>query len=247
MSTEMHVLKNWYNGHRLVRYLSIIEPIPAKAMRIRTSDGLPPVQTEYTNYDRYEKVDGYDDVYDVISDYHSWDYFLTWCSNLQEVLGSNPTGITSCYSPFNGSSLVTVTGFDIGTIAAQRLFAGCPNLTSVALFDTSSITNGASMFDTCSSLISVPLFDFSNVTNTQNMFRDCAALSYIPAFVLSSVDNCRDMFNGCRNVQSGALAVYNQLVATVTASFKYAGTFKNCGADTVTGAAELAQIPSDWK
>ena len=246
MSAEMHVLKNWYNGHRLVRYVSIIEPIPAKAIRIRTSDGQPPVKTQYTKYDRYVKVDGYDDVYDVFTDSTSWDNILVLCSNLQEVLGSNPTGITSCYAPFGASSLVTVSGFDIGTVAAQRLFEQCSNLTSVALFDTSSITDGASMFDTCSSLISVPLFDFSNVTNTQNMFRDCAALSYIPAFVLPSVDNCRDMFNGCRNVQSGALAVYNQLVETVTTSFMYAGTFKNCGVDTVTGSAELAQIPPEW-
>lgn len=246
MSTEMHVLKNWYNGHRLVRYVSIIEPIPAKAIRIRTSDGQSPVKATYTRYDRYEKVDGYDDVYDVFTDYSSWDYILAGCSNLQEVLGSNPTGITSCYAPFGNSSLVTVTSFDIGTVAAQRIFDQCSNLISVALFDTSSITDGASMFDTCTSLISVPLFDFSNVTNTQNMFRDCAALSYIPAFVLSSVSNCRDMFNGCRNVQSGALAVYNQLVETVTTPFMYAGTFKNCGIDTVTGAAELAQIPQDW-
>lgn len=39
--------------------------------------------------------------------------------------------------------------------------------------------------------------------------------------------------------------VDDELQATPPSS--HASTFNKCGRDTVSGAAELAQIPSDWK
>jgi hypothetical protein len=55
------------------------------------------------------------------------------------------------------------------------------------------------------------------------------------------------MFYGCTAVESGALALYNQMAGQATPPGNHARCFYNCGANTTTGAAELAQIPSDWK
>lgn len=59
----------------------------------------------------------------------------------------------------------------------------------------------------------------------------------------TTVDWC---FAGCSNVESGALALYNQMSTQTTPPQYHQYCFTNCGRDTVTGAAELAQIPSSW-
>jgi surface protein len=79
------------------------------------------------------------------------------------------------------------------------------------------------------------------------MFQYCTSLTSIPLFNTSSVTNMSSMFDGCTNVQSGALALYQQASTQTTPPSTHDQTFQNCGSSTTTGAAELAQIPSDWK
>lgn len=200
MSIEIKYLKNHFNGHRLFRYVTIIPPIPAGAIRVRTTDGLPPNKTPYTTYTSAVKVDGYDDVYDVIeelsNDVYSWDYILAQCSNLYEVLGSNPTNVISSQLPFNFSSLEVVSGFTIGSVQVYGLFTNCADLTSVALFDTSNVTSVNSWFNGCTSLNGGALAFYNQLstqtnppTNHTDTFTDCgidtviglAELQQIPA------------------------------------------------------------------
>jgi len=54
-------------------------------------------------------------------------------------------------------------------------------------------------------------------------------------------------FYGCVNVESGALALYQQASTQTNPPTNNYQTFTNCGSNTVTGVAELAQIPSSWK
>jgi hypothetical protein len=56
-----------------------------------------------------------------------------------------------------------------------------------------------------------------------------------------------DMFALCRNVEGGALALYTQASSQAVPPELYGGAFYQCGTNTASGAAELAQIPSDWK
>jgi hypothetical protein len=79
------------------------------------------------------------------------------------------------------------------------------------------------MFYQCSSLSAVPLYDTTNAYNTTNMFRSAV------------------------NVKTGSLALYQQASTQTTPPTYHVGTFYNCGINTTQGAAELAQIPSDWK
>jgi hypothetical protein len=55
------------------------------------------------------------------------------------------------------------------------------------------------------------------------------------------------MFYETPKVQSGALALYQQASTQTNPPTNHNETFTRCGTNTTTGAAELAQIPSDWK
>ena len=141
------------------------------------------------------------------------------------------------YVPAYNTSSVT----DMG-----GMFWQCRNLTSVPMMDTSNVTDMNTMFDSCTALTTVPLFDTSSVTDMGRMFYDCKALTTIPLFDTSSVTNMDMAFCYCKNVTSGALALYQQASAQSTPP-SHAHTFYLCGSNTPSGAAELAQIPEDWK
>lgn len=124
----------------------------------------------------------------------------------------------------NGKHISEVLGANTTNVMSMRyLLASNNSLTTVPLFDTSNVTDMYSMFDNCGQLTSIPLYDTTKVTN----------MTY--------------MFYGCTKVQSGALALYQQASSQTTPPTAHQSTFRNCGKDTDTGAAELAQIPDDWK
>ena len=84
-----------------------------------------------------------------------------------------------------------------------------PNLENVASidlshFNTSSVTNMASMFSGCHSLKSIDLYDIvtSSVTDMNKMFNDCKALETLDlsSFDTSLVTNMDSMFNGCESL-----------------------------------------------
>ena len=120
------------------------------------------------------------------------------------------------------------------------------NVVEILGANTSNVTNMGSMFAECYSLTSVALFDTSNVTDAESMFSNCSALTSIPLFDTSNISNMSYMFNGCTRVTSGALALYQQASTQTTPPAYHNATFRNCGSNTTTGAAELAQIPSSW-
>lgn len=102
------------------------------------------------------------------------------------------------------------------------------------------------MFRNCSNITSVPLFDTSKVTNMMDTFGGCSNLTSVPLFNTASVTTMSYMLNSCYNVESGALALYQQASTQSTPPRTYNCAFQDCGRDTTTGAAELAQIPSSW-
>lgn len=186
-------------------------------------------------------------MYDVYKSGTDFYCLLNSIPNLIEILGANTKDVT-----------------DMGVMVA-----GCSALSSVPLFDTSNVTNMAGMFQSCTSLTSVPLYDTSNVTAMTNTFReciftsvplfntssvtemsytfyDCTSLTSIPLFDTSNIGYMYSTFGNCVNVETGALALYQQVTAQQTVP-SHLRTFYNCGSNTVQGAAELAQIPNGWK
>lgn len=203
--------------------------LPPNTVRVRTSDGLVPYKDSNSDYPAtYETatlVEGTTDVYDVYKSGTNFHMFLYSSSNVIEVLGANTRGVTNMVN----------------------MFVECSSLTTVALFDTSSVEDMMQMFTWCSSLTSAPLFDTSRVTNMLGMFEECSSLTSVPLFNTSSVIYMSSMFKNCTKVQSGALALYRQAATQANPPPTHTKTFRNCGANTTTGAAELAQIPDDWK
>ena len=223
--------------------------LPPNTVRVRTNDGAAPNKNSNTSYETATLVEGTTDVYDVYKSGTDFKFLFFNSNNVEEVLGANTTGITNMYAMFNYcTSLTNVALFDTSSVTdMQIMFVNCYSLTSVPLFDTSSVTNMYSMFDKCSALEMVPLFNTSSVTTMEYMFSNCSALKMVPLFNTSSVVFMNGMFENCNNVQSGALALYQQASTQANPPSKHTGTFRNCGSNTTTGAAELAQIPEDWK
>ena len=246
--------------------------LPPNTVRVRTNDGAIP-NKEYATYETATLVSGTSDVYDVYKSGTDFYNLLFGSTNVVEVLGANTTGITNmgdmfydCTSLttvplFNTSSVTNMDGmfywctsltsvplFDTSSVTSMSsMFQHCISLTSVPLFNTSSVTDMKVMFQRCTSLTSVPLFDTSSVTYMSFMFSNCSALKTVPLFNTSSVVVMNGTFANCTKVQSGALALYRQASTQANPPSSHSQTFYKCGSDTATGAAELAQIPEDWK
>lgn len=202
--------------------------LPPGTIRVRTNDGQPPSSGKY---DSATLVPGTTDVYDVYKSGNDFNRLLIRSKNVVEILGGNTSNVTNMY----------------------WMFINCTSLSSVHLFDTSNVTSMECMFQYDYSLQSVPLFDTSNVTDMGRICEECYALTSVPQFDISNVTDMQRSFAGCRNVQSGALNLYRvassqpNLTASSASSTAHLATFRNCGINTETGSAELAQIPSDWK
>lgn len=196
---------------------------------------------------------------------------------LVEVLGCNCPNVTDLHRAFHGcSSLKSVKNMRFQNLTQTIwMFTWCSSLKYVETFDTSKVTNMTGMFADCGienapmldtssctnmkymfsetesyanpTLETVPLYDTSKVSNFNGMFQDCVKLKYIPLFDTSSATDVNVMFYDCHNVESGSLALYNQMANQTTVPTDHYRTFYRCGESTSTGAAELAQISDDWK
>ena len=172
-----------------------------------------------------------------------------YCEHLTTVPLFDTSNVTTMSGMFfRCTRLTTVPLFNTSKVTAMNdMFRNCSSLTTVPLFNTSNVTNMADMFNSCSTLQSVPLFDTSNVTTMSGMFFRCTSLTSIPLFNTSKVTDMNNTFGQTLNVEGGALALYQQASTQTNPPSSHSQTFYNCGSNTQTGAAELAQIPNDWK
>lgn len=193
----------------------------AYTIRLRYKDGVTP--TFYAG--TATQVSSSPNIWDFTYENWNWADILYNHTDLLEVIDGNTSGVT----------------------VMSGMFYGCSSLTTVPLFNTSNVTDISQMFTYCTSLTSVPLFNTSSVTDMHLMFYNCTSLTSIPLFDTSNVTDMKYMFYDCINVESGALALYQQASSLGLSQYEHLETFANCGSNTQTGAAELAQIPYDWK
>lgn len=161
---------------------------------------------------------------------------------------SNVALTGAAYAMFSGcAALTAIPVFDAsGLTSIQYAFRKCFQITSVPQMNTSNVTDFGGTFQGCAALTSVPLLDTSSATTLSGMFNGCTSLQTVPLFNTASVTDMYRTFYECYNVESGALALYQQASTQATPPSNHNGTFTKCGRDTTTGAAELAQIPTDW-
>lgn len=135
---------------------------------------------------------------------------------------------------------------DLSAIASMRqLFFNCPSVVSIPNLNTSSVTNFSYAFYK-TSLKEIPAIDTSNATDLSNFIREILTIKRIPLFDTGKATTVQNMCYGNFNVEEGALALYEQMSTQDTPPSSTTNCFTNCGRDTATGAAELAQIPASW-
>lgn len=188
---------------------------------------------------------------------------------LLEVMAANVSNITNmtrtfinCYSLYKvcnlNTSKVTITDY---------MFSGCENLIEIGSINLSRVTSANNMFAGCENLTEIGSINLSQIESMYGMFSGCSKLSVIPNITLpayTSANNgritaCQQMFDHCYNISSGTLDFYNRLthvyyisgqmrcLVNLREPFAHMYCFRDCGRDTTTGAAELAQIPDGWK
>lgn len=218
--------------------------LPPYTIRLKFTEGVTPTFSKGTA----TQVSTSPNVWDLTYANTDWNNLLSYQSDLIEVLAGNTTGVQNFISCFyECGNLTSVCMLDTTScIDLTSMFYNCSMLTSVQLFDTSNVTLMVSMFRGCSSLTTVPLYSTASVTDTSNMFSACSSLTHVPLFDTSSVTSMNYMFRNCTKVQSGALSLYQQASTQANPPTYHRSTFTNCGSETVTGAAELAQIPTSW-
>lgn len=219
--------------------------LPPYTLRLRFKDGVTPTFSKGTGV----LVSPMLNIWDLTYENSNWEDLLESQSDLLEVIGGGDTSnvVDMRYMFYNCTSLTSVQLFNTSNVTNMKyMFRNCGSITSVSLFDTSNVEDMQNMFEGCTQLTSVPLFDTSNVTRMDYMFWKCGSLTSVPLFDTSNVIDMTNMCRDCTNVQSGALALYQQ-ASTQTNPPHHGATFRNCGSNTQTGSAELAQIPVGWK
>ena len=78
------------------------------------------------------------------------------------------------------------------------------------------------------------------------MFMNCTGLTSISPMQCTHAINVGGMFSGCTGVEGGALAQYNWFNTYGVNINNHSGTFSSAGSGTVSGLAELDQIPVGW-
>lgn len=88
------------------------------------------------------------------------------------------------------------------------LFAGCPKLRTVPLFDTSRIRKMDRMFRDCPALTQIPAFSTASVRSMDAMFAGCSLLESVPEFQVDEDVSVRGIVANC-----GKLVLANSLPA----------------------------------
>ena len=161
------------------------------------------------------------------------------------------SGVTNMRETFWGSYITETCWFDTSNVTDMNsMFRGCSTLENIpSYFITRKVTDMGYMFDECERITEAPAMYTGNVTNMEFIFHGCLELRHVPLLDVNSLENFAYAFYGCTKVESGALDMYNAASQKIPAAdtSKYEEAFRDCGIDTVTGAAELAQIPDSWK
>lgn len=135
-------------------------------------------------------------------------------------------------------------------VSVGSMFSSCANLVRANRIyirsNGSGLANASNMFRNCTKLEEVTFMGTPDLGTASGMFYGCTALKAVPSLNTRLLQNTQNMFYGCVNVESGALALYNQMASQSTPPSNHQECFKDCGSNTTSGAAELAQIPTSW-
>lgn len=245
--------------------------LPPFTMRVQYALGTTPMAPQQKGA-TVSRVTVNPNVWDVTFADPDWASMFWDDDNLLAVLGANMAGVTNMRVMFGYcENLQDIAYFDAASVQNMNgTFTHAVSLRSIPEFMTPALTSTRNMFDGASSFEYCPSIDTSHVTdmaamfantaireapeldtsaaeNMVEMFYECRSLKHVPLYSTASCIDMRNMFFECWNVEGGALALYTQASTQAVPPEYYRGAFYQCGKDTVTGAAELAQIPYEWR
>ena len=222
--------------------------LPPGVIRVRTSDGNPPPKISFNPYDSATLVEGTNDVYDIYKSGTDFNSLLSNNTNVVECLGANTSHVTDMRNLFgSASNLASTAIFDTRNVTNMQGMFSYTAISEIPEFDLSNVVNAQTMFYGCTSLARSPVFDTPLLETANGMFYGCTSLVEVPQLVTPNITNVMTMFGNCPNVESGALSMYQYFTSLGDQITNHYQAFYMCGENTVTGSAELAQIPSDWK
>ena len=268
-------LNKQYNNHRLFRYVPDYNPLglPPYTIRVLLRPNFTPsfsnpstqlsvepniwdITYVNDNWNHELLASPYDarrKVYEVLGanteNITCMSGMLKDCISMSSVALFDTSKVTNMYFMFsNCDSISSVPLYNTSNVSNMEwMFDNCTELRYVPLLDTRNVVSMKSMFSVCSKIETLPLLDTSNVTSMEQICWNCSSLKSIPLYNTNKVVNMDISFESCYNVDTGALALYNQVSTQANPPTNHYSTFASCGRDSQTGSAELAQIPSDWK
>lgn len=181
-----------------------------------------------------------------------WPGMFRQCLALTDVCALSFPNVTFSPQIFNGCKYINLAGLSLpNTTSLNSAFKAGNNqysfFTNIGPITTSSaLTDVEQMFYGARYLTTAPYFETSGVTNMKSILYNCFEITALPLYHTDSVTNADTAFSSCFAVESGALALYNQMSSQTNVPRRHSSTFRYCGRDTTAGAAELAQIPSSW-
>lgn len=245
--------------------------LPPFTMRVQYALGTTPMAPQQKGA-TVSRVTSNPNVWDVTFAGTDWSSMFWDDDNLLAVLGANMAGVTNMRVMFGYcENLQDIAYFDTASVQNMNgTFTHAVSLRSIPEFMTTSLTTARNMFDGATSFEHCPSIDTSHVTdmaamfantaireapgldtsaaeNMVEMFYECRSLTRVPLYATGACIDMRNMFFDCWNVEGGALALYTQASTQAVPPTYYRGAFYQCGKDTASGAAELAQIPYDWR
>lgn len=226
-------------------------PLPAKTLRFKF-DNTSYDPSNDGNPGTWVRVSSEPNIWDVTRNTSNWNnLFYQKFQNLtgyMYLIDANTTGVTSMEYTFAYlDHLRTVCLFDTSSVTDMRgTFLLCTSLLEIPALNTANVTSLYQFCSSCTRITTLPLLNTANVKYWQSAFHNMSALTSIPLFNTSSAVNIGFAFSECRMVETGALALYNQMSTQTRPPSTVSNAFSFCGDLTTSGAAELAQIPTGW-
>jgi len=190
------------------------------------------------------------DLSSATGNYYGVDDIFSNCQELRSIPYFNLTGVKHCSGMFTDCTSLTSVSPDLDFSSATHISYLFYNtaLETIPNFDFGNATRATSTFRFCRNLKSLPNLNLSKIKTALGFISDCSSLTAIPQcmYSLTSVTDVTYILDGCVNIASGILDFYNFLSTKQVTVTDHDYAFRNCGSNTVTGAAELAMIPQSW-
>jgi len=221
----------------LIKYNNKILTVGGNSLSISSVDPYNPLGLPYYTV-RAQFSEGYTpstpasgSATQVSSSPNVWD--LTYNGNIWTDLFKNNTDLLAVLGANTHGQYMNVDDM-------SSMFEGCTNLTSVALFDTSSVVRMRNMFYNCKKITVLPDFDTTRCWNFAQMFYQCETLSACPNISTtyrsqSSTLTVNSMFAGCNAMTSVPLLDLNG--ASITTSM-----FHGCWSLTTVPLFDLSTV-----